>query len=319
MASVYQKRGTWYARVKDAMGAWRSLATKAASKTEARRLAEDIERRAERQRHGLEPLPGDSTMTLGELCAWWLRERCPAPSIEGERRRLDLHVTRAPLGNVPLAQVTPAALDGRLREMERDEAAPASVNKLRAVVHTVFSRAIKAQLWTGANPVAAVETRRVPRRAYGTLRAEEVPVLLPHVPEDWRGIFAARSIPACARASCSGFARRTSTWTTARSSSGVRTSATRPKAATPTRCLSRRRSSRSSRPRWSLRATSCSRGPTAACVRPRPIRRRSSAPPSRGPGWWTDTTTPAVDAERAARPTASGTSTRRRAGARSAA
>lgn len=57
MASVYQKRGTWYARVKHATGAWRSLATKAANKTEARRLAEDIERRAERQRHGLEPLP----------------------------------------------------------------------------------------------------------------------------------------------------------------------------------------------------------------------------------------------------------------------
>jgi hypothetical protein len=96
MARVYLKRATCYARVKDATGAWRSLATRAASKTEARRLAEDIERRAERQRHGLEPLPGDSTMTLGELCAWWLRERCPAPSVEGERRRLDLHVTRTP-------------------------------------------------------------------------------------------------------------------------------------------------------------------------------------------------------------------------------
>ena len=65
------------------------------------------------------------------------------------------------------------------------------MNKLRAVLHTVFARAIKAQLWTGANPVAAVETRRVPQRAYATLRAEEVAVLLPHVPEDWRGVFEA--------------------------------------------------------------------------------------------------------------------------------
>jgi integrase len=31
----------------------------------------------------------------------------------------------------------------------------------------------------------------VPRRAYATLRAEKVPELLPHVPEDWRGVFAA--------------------------------------------------------------------------------------------------------------------------------
>ncbi len=191
MASVYQKRGTWYARVKDATGAWRALATKAANKTEARRLAQDLERRAERQRHGLDPLPSDATMSLGELCSWWLRERCPEASVDGERRRLELHVTRTALGDVPLAQVAPAALDGRLREMERDGAAPASVNKLRAVLHTVFARAIKAQLWTGANPVAAVETRRVPRRAYATLRAEEVPVLLPHVPDYWRGVFAA--------------------------------------------------------------------------------------------------------------------------------
>ena len=51
-------------------------------------------------------------MTLGELCAWWLRERCPAPSVDGERRRLDLHVLRTPLGDLPLAQVTPTPLDG---------------------------------------------------------------------------------------------------------------------------------------------------------------------------------------------------------------
>lgn len=63
---------------------------------------------------------GAIVLTLG----WWLRERCPEPSAEGERRRLDLHVTRTPLGDLPLAQVTPAALDGRLREMERDGAAP---------------------------------------------------------------------------------------------------------------------------------------------------------------------------------------------------
>jgi integrase len=31
----------------------------------------------------------------------------------------------------------------------------------------------------------------VPRRAYATLRAEEVSVLLPHVPEEWRGVVAA--------------------------------------------------------------------------------------------------------------------------------
>jgi integrase len=208
MASVYQKRGTWYARVKDGTGAWRSHATWTTTKTEARRLAEDMERRAERQRHGLEPLPAESTQTLGQLCEWWLDERCPAQSREGERNRLTLHVLKTPLAALPLPQVTAAAVDARLREMERDGAAPASLNKLRAVLHTVFARAAKARLWTGANPLEAVEPRRVPRRAYDTLRAEEVAQLLPHVPEDWRGFFAAALLTGMRKGELCGLQKR---------------------------------------------------------------------------------------------------------------
>ncbi len=37
MASVYLKRGTWYANFKDATGRRRNVATKATTKTEARR------------------------------------------------------------------------------------------------------------------------------------------------------------------------------------------------------------------------------------------------------------------------------------------
>jgi hypothetical protein len=115
MASVYLKRSTWYARFKDHAGAWRSQATKAANKTEPKRLALDLERLAERQRFGLEPLPSESTLTLGELCEWWLDERCPEPSRAGEGNRLSLHVLRTPLAALPIPQVTAAALDGRLR------------------------------------------------------------------------------------------------------------------------------------------------------------------------------------------------------------
>ena len=191
MASVYEKRGTWYVNIKDATGRRRNIATKATTKTEARRLAADLERQGERARFGLEPLPSDSTMTLGQLCEWWLDERCPEASRPDERLRLGRHVLASPLGAVLLRFVTPALLDDQLRAMERAGAAPASVNKLRAVLHTVYSRARKAGRWTGANPVELVEVRRVPRRAYATLRAEEVPVLLANVPEDWRGLFAA--------------------------------------------------------------------------------------------------------------------------------
>jgi integrase len=39
--------------------------------------------------------------------------------------------------------------------------------------------------------VADVERRRVPRKVPATLRADEVPLLLPHVRPDWRNLFAA--------------------------------------------------------------------------------------------------------------------------------
>jgi integrase len=76
----------------------------------------------------------------------------------------------------------------RRRMPSKPRKAPGSA---RAVIHTVFSRAARAQLWMGTNPAQGVEPRRVPRRAYATLRAEEVPILLPHVPEEWRGVMAA--------------------------------------------------------------------------------------------------------------------------------
>ena len=56
MSSLHQQRGTWYARVKDVTGAWRAHATKATTKTEAKRHAQVMERQAEHQRCGLEPL-----------------------------------------------------------------------------------------------------------------------------------------------------------------------------------------------------------------------------------------------------------------------
>ena len=62
MASVFQRGATWYARVKDSTGRWRNLATEARTKTEARRLADDLARRAERVRLGLEA--GDRAVTL---------------------------------------------------------------------------------------------------------------------------------------------------------------------------------------------------------------------------------------------------------------
>src|SRR5207248_7030902 len=153
MASVYQKRGhgPWYLRVKGAAGRWADIASTAKTKTEARRLAADLERKAERQRLGLDPLPTDCTLTVGQLVEWWLQERCPQASYGREESRLRKNIISTSLGAVPVRHLTAARVEDHLHELERAGAAPASVNHVRAKLRTLFFRARKAGLWVGAN------------------------------------------------------------------------------------------------------------------------------------------------------------------------
>src|SRR5262249_47180335 len=57
-------------------------------------------------------------------------------------------------------------------------------------LHTVFSRARRARIWMGPNPISDVERRKNPQKIRATLAAEEVPLVLFHVPDDWRDLFA---------------------------------------------------------------------------------------------------------------------------------
>lgn len=119
-------------------------------------------------------------------------------------------------GRLPLRAVTAARIEKHLYAMECDGSSPASLNRLRAILHIVFSRAIRAGKWTGANPVSAVERRKVPRRTYVTLREEELPRVLAEVHR--RGATCSRWPfgQGCAKASCLGSARGTWTWTAGR-------------------------------------------------------------------------------------------------------
>jgi len=180
----------WYARYRDASGGWRAERTTARTKAEAQRLAEDLERKAERQRQGLEPGPSDPGMTVGELCEWWLREKCPPASLEREQSRFKNHILTLPIAAVPAARLTVAKVEERLREMERAGLGPNSVNHLRRMLFGVFQRATRAGLWSGANPVAGVETRREVERAYETLKPHEFPLFLAKTPDQWRALYA---------------------------------------------------------------------------------------------------------------------------------
>src|SRR5512137_2214248 len=180
----------WHVRYRDATGAWRDERCLARTKTEAQRLADDLDRKSERQRHGLEPMPGIQTLTLGELCQWWLKNKCPAASMSRARSRLRKHVIDDPIGKVLVQRLTTARIEERLREMDVAGLSPNTVNHLRRRLSTVFRRAGKAGVWAGANPFLDVEVRREHERAYVTLKINEIRRFLVNVPEQWRALFA---------------------------------------------------------------------------------------------------------------------------------
>jgi len=192
MASVFFKKGAWYVFFKDWTGKYKRHVTRAATKAEAQRMADDLERRAERQRLGLEELPSESKTTLAELCEWWLKNRCTPRREYLERSRLKRYVLNAPLGKLLVRQVTAEVVEDTLRQMERDGLSPSTINGLRAILRTIYSSARKAPepyRFRGTNPILDVESWAVPKKVQETLRAEEVGALLPFVPEYWLGVF----------------------------------------------------------------------------------------------------------------------------------
>ncbi|MEI7703480.1 MAG: site-specific integrase [Deltaproteobacteria bacterium] len=190
MASVYRKNNRWYMRVRDETGEWRDKPSTARNKTEAERLAHEWESKARRQRLGEEPMPVRSDSTVASLCEWWLTNRCSANGKSREKSRLGKHIIEQPIGSVPIQRVTGAMFEERFRAMEQAGSAPATVNGLRRVLRGVFTKATRAGLGPSTNPLDATEHRRVPKRAYATLDAEEVEPLLSAATQEWRGIFA---------------------------------------------------------------------------------------------------------------------------------
>ncbi|HUL60466.1 MAG TPA: tyrosine-type recombinase/integrase [Anaeromyxobacteraceae bacterium] len=188
MAEPYQKNGRWYVRYKDARGAWRDKATSARTKTEARRLQLEPERKTERQRLGLEPLPSDApAMTFGAAMDLWWSEHGRRLRSHTIRRCMEKHL-RAELGALPLSNVgerLESVHDARVGAL-----APESLNHLRAAVHRVFAFLTRRGAWKGANPAFAVPRLKVPKRLPQYPRPEEVRLVLAALDARWRGLFA---------------------------------------------------------------------------------------------------------------------------------
>jgi len=193
------------AKWRDAAGHWVGPRRAKGCRTleQARRLAEDMERQAERVRHGLEQIPQDQRLTFGDLFdKWWEREgrRRRSESKHGFRASLEKHFGE--LRSFALYAATAGGFADRLEallgdKLERGEVAPQTVNHLRAGVFRMFefARDPKRRLWTSENPIRWVKRQKVPRRRYETLARHEVaPVLAafaePKLGAPWRWVAA---------------------------------------------------------------------------------------------------------------------------------
>jgi len=191
MASVYEKAGKWYMRVKDAGGRWRDKVTQARTKTEARRMADELERKAERQRLGLEErLPEDGGGTLAELLRWWLDNySINSPAHPSNVSQITRHLLPSSLASLPLTAVTAPRLRAFLKEKEQ-ELSPQTLNHLRGFVSRAFNAAREVGRYNGPNPVVDVKKRTVTRRVGDFLRLEEVPRLFEALADRWRPLYA---------------------------------------------------------------------------------------------------------------------------------
>jgi integrase len=192
MAFVFQRGAKWYIGYRDNRARQRQKVTSARTKSEAKRLASDLERQHERQRLGLEPLPPeDGGGTLRELLRWWLDTYSKtSPSHARNVYSIEKNFLRCPLADLRLLELTSGHIETFLQE-KAETHSPQTLNHLRRFLLTAFNCARRSGRFVGPNPAEAVVRRKVPKRKPEFLRVEEVPPLLNALAWRWRPLFAA--------------------------------------------------------------------------------------------------------------------------------
>jgi integrase len=190
---VIFSNGRYVIRWTDGTGRRRFCRSRAATKSEANRLLRELQRQAERQRHGLEPLPpADGGGTLAELLQWWLENISKgSPSHEGAVYAFEKHFMGSDIAPLPLTAVTPQRIESLLLKRSQTGLAPQTVNHLRGYLSRAFNAARKTGRFSGVNPVASVAKRRVLRRLPDFLTIDEFPRVLDALDSRWQPLFAA--------------------------------------------------------------------------------------------------------------------------------
>jgi len=175
VGTVFEYKGGWRFKYKDAAGVWQTVTSKARTKAAARAEMQEKELEAERQRLGLAPTSlNPDKLTVAGLMRWWLdtysSHQEAHESNEGTIRN---HILSAPLASKLLEHVRAGDIE-QLLQSKAGELAPGTVNHIRQFFVRAFNKARKAGKWHGANPAEDVETRRVPETMVNILAPEEV-------------------------------------------------------------------------------------------------------------------------------------------------
>ena len=191
MASVYGRGEKWYIRYRDNRGRWRAKVCSARTKSEAKRLAMELDRQQERQRLGLEPLPPeDGGGSVRDLLLWWLETYSKAaPSHEKNVYTIEKHFLQSSLADLRLVQLAPGHIESFLQDRAETHS-PQTLNHLRRFILTAFNCARRAGRFLGSNPAETVARRKVPKKKPDFLLVEEVPLLLNALRWRWRPLFA---------------------------------------------------------------------------------------------------------------------------------
>jgi len=167
--------GSWYVGYKNKAGEDEQEACAARMRTEAEKLAEELEFRAERIRKGVEnePLPD---ITVAEV---FEKQFALVYSKQADAKNVNIRFRRhilPTLGNTALRLVTPADIDALLDERGKDELddagklrreglMPGTLKHLRVHLHSLFEYAINSmKAFRGENPVKEAQPIKLPER-----------------------------------------------------------------------------------------------------------------------------------------------------------
>jgi len=189
-----RRRTRWVLQwVDPATGQLRQKSVQAKDKREADRLEFELQRRAQRQREGLEPLHAeDGGGTLGRLLERWLAATRHLASAERNESTIRKHLLTSALAGLVLAQLRASDVENFLDEKLAAGLSPQSVNHLRNFISRAFTTAERKGWWAGPNVVRKVTAKEVPEdnTAGDSLEAEEVPAVLAKLSIRWRAFFA---------------------------------------------------------------------------------------------------------------------------------